>query len=223
MPKDTFLNLDETKRKKILDAAIKEFSRASFEKASIGNIINEAGIPRGSFYQYFNDKEDVYKYVIGVVLKEKHISILKELERSNGEIFEAFEKIFKSELEIFSNSVFRNLMKNFVVGAKAGIHDEVMMKRIHDSHGKRQILGESGYDGHKKILDLINRDLYSIKDDDSFIILINILSKITNSILFISEIKNMSEDRTLRNFKEIINILKYGALKKESQEMPGNE
>ena len=53
MPKQTFFNLKEDKKEKIEKALIKEFSRNSFEKASISNIILEANIPRGSFYQYF--------------------------------------------------------------------------------------------------------------------------------------------------------------------------
>ena len=53
MPKSTFYNLSKEKREKI-EAAIKnEFGRNSFSKASISNIIQEANIPRGSFYQYF--------------------------------------------------------------------------------------------------------------------------------------------------------------------------
>ncbi|WP_082383880.1 TetR/AcrR family transcriptional regulator [Lacticaseibacillus thailandensis] len=43
------------------DAAAKtEFTRAVFAKASISNIIELAGVPRGSFYQYFEDKQDIF-------------------------------------------------------------------------------------------------------------------------------------------------------------------
>ena len=68
VPKETFLNLAQPKRDKIINAAIKEFSRVTIGEASIENIISEAKIPRGSFYQYFKDKEDAYKYVISFVI-----------------------------------------------------------------------------------------------------------------------------------------------------------
>lgn len=61
MPKETFLNLSKEKQNKILNAAKKEFERASLEQASIKNIVEEAGIARGSFYQYFESKEDIMR------------------------------------------------------------------------------------------------------------------------------------------------------------------
>jgi len=57
MPKETFFNLKLDKREKIETALVNEFSRTTFEKASISNIIEEAQIPRGSFYQYFGNYE----------------------------------------------------------------------------------------------------------------------------------------------------------------------
>ena len=60
MPKQTFFNLPEGKRKTLMNAAEKEFARVPLAKASISNIIKDANIPRGSFYQYFENKEDLY-------------------------------------------------------------------------------------------------------------------------------------------------------------------
>ena len=64
MPKQTFYNLKEEKREKIEQALLKEFSNNTFEGASISNIIAEAQIPRGSFYQYFESKEDLLRFYI---------------------------------------------------------------------------------------------------------------------------------------------------------------
>lgn len=71
MPKDTFINLGEDKKRRIFDAAVKEFSTRRFSEASINQIVKSAGIPRGSFYQYFNDKEDIYLYMYEEILREK--------------------------------------------------------------------------------------------------------------------------------------------------------
>ncbi len=61
MPKETFLKLPEEKKHKIIKAAKKEFERVPFEQTSIKNIANEAEIARGSFYQYFESKEDLLR------------------------------------------------------------------------------------------------------------------------------------------------------------------
>lgn len=71
MPKDTFFNLSEEKKQKIYAAAVKEFSTQRFSEASINQIVKTAEIPRGSFYQYFEGKEDVYLYMFDQMTKEK--------------------------------------------------------------------------------------------------------------------------------------------------------
>ena len=64
MAKQTFINLNEDKKNRIIKSLKKEFSRASLKDALVSNIVKEAGIPRGSFYQYFDDIEDSYYFVI---------------------------------------------------------------------------------------------------------------------------------------------------------------
>ena len=61
MPKETFVKLPEEKKDKIIKAAKKEFARVPFEQTSIKNIVEDADIARGSFYQYFESKEDLLR------------------------------------------------------------------------------------------------------------------------------------------------------------------
>ncbi len=212
MPKETFFNLAQAKRDKIINAAIKEFSRVTIDEASIENIIIEAKISRGSFYQYFKDKEDAYKYVISSVISKKHESLLKILEKNKGDIFLAFEEIFKKEFEIFSNDVFHNLMRNFISGTKSRMHSEV----IGDSHFKR--MGINKMDLHSKILGLIDKDLYSLKDDNSYAVLLGLLFKAMRDTMHKAAVKKMTKKEALDQFMKVMDILKYGALKNRSQE-----
>jgi AcrR family transcriptional regulator len=71
MPKQTFLNLPEEKRKFIVDAAIEEFAECGLENASTNRIVANSGISKGSFYQYFEDKQDVFMYLLTVLEREK--------------------------------------------------------------------------------------------------------------------------------------------------------
>lgn len=48
-----------TTRRRLIDAAAHVFSRSSFEKARIGDIIEEANVSRGTFFHYFPRKEDL--------------------------------------------------------------------------------------------------------------------------------------------------------------------
>lgn len=65
MCSETFLRLPEEKRKRIIDAAWEEFTRVRYTDASINQIVRRARIPRGSFYQYFTDKESLVAYLLG--------------------------------------------------------------------------------------------------------------------------------------------------------------
>jgi len=71
MPKKTFLNLSEEKRKVIIDAAVNEFAEYGLENASTNRIVANSGIAKGSFYQYFEDKQDVFMYLLTVLEREK--------------------------------------------------------------------------------------------------------------------------------------------------------
>jgi AcrR family transcriptional regulator len=63
--------LPEEKRRTIVDAAVDEFAEYGFESASINRIVANSEISKGSFYQYFEDKMDVFKYLVDVIAKEK--------------------------------------------------------------------------------------------------------------------------------------------------------
>lgn len=69
--KGNLLQPDEEKRQRIFQAAVSEFASHKFSEASLNRIVKAAKIPWGSFYQYFEDKEDLYLYVIKEMSKYK--------------------------------------------------------------------------------------------------------------------------------------------------------
>ncbi len=71
MPKQTFFNLPEAKRKAFLDAAVEEFALRDYESASVSRIVAKLGIAKGSVYQYFEDKRDLYLYLIDWASRER--------------------------------------------------------------------------------------------------------------------------------------------------------
>src|SRR5699024_11492266 len=71
-----------------------EFSRVPLFEASSANIVKEAGIPRGSFYQYFDDKVDLYFYILKQYAAEKRIQLIALLEKHDGNIFEAISDLY---------------------------------------------------------------------------------------------------------------------------------
>lgn len=64
MPTERFLKLNLSKRKRIEDALIKEMMKHPYEHLNLSNVIRDADISRGSFYQYFINKNDFYFYIL---------------------------------------------------------------------------------------------------------------------------------------------------------------
>ena len=89
MPSSTFLNLAPEKQEKLLSAAVREFTERPYNEASINRIVREAGIPRGSFYMYFRDKEDLFHYLVQESIQELLVVFEEILRGRNGDVFAA--------------------------------------------------------------------------------------------------------------------------------------
>lgn len=104
MPKATFFNLKDEKRGIIEKSAIKEFAARGFHGARLNNIVEEAGIAKGSFYQYFKDLEDVYIHLTVTLTRQKMEAIHRELK--NHETDDVFTKLtlaLKAGFYFFNN------------------------------------------------------------------------------------------------------------------------
>lgn len=99
MPTKTFFNLPKEKRIRILRAGKKEFSRVPLDKAVIANIAKDAGIPRGSFYQYFSSLEDLFSYIVDYMYGFNKKKFEESLANHNNDIFLAIKENFAQEIE----------------------------------------------------------------------------------------------------------------------------
>lgn len=87
MPSDTFFRLPEEKRERIINAAWEEFASVPFDQVSINRIIRAAAIPRGSFYQYFADKTELFRYLADRVKQFARDGFLAVLRENQGDLF----------------------------------------------------------------------------------------------------------------------------------------
>jgi len=103
MPKQTFLNLPEEKRRIIINAATEEFAAYGLENASTNRIVENSGISKGSFYQYFEDKQDVFMHLLSILEKEKMEYFAdKHPPSTNLDTFEYFRWMMKAGMEFNS-------------------------------------------------------------------------------------------------------------------------
>ena len=94
MPSATFLKLPAEKREKLLEAAAREFAQRPYNEASINQIVKDAAISRGSFYMYFQDKEELFRYVLRQDLDQLTGVLESLLQARNGDIFAALPDLY---------------------------------------------------------------------------------------------------------------------------------
>lgn len=95
MPKSTFLKLNKRKRNKILKALIKYFGSYSYEKVDIEDVAKECKVSKGSMYQYFVNKKDMYFYSIKESLK-KLFEVSKKLDLEKSNLFDYINESLES-------------------------------------------------------------------------------------------------------------------------------
>lgn len=203
MPKQTFFNLPEEKRVLLIESAKKEFSRVPPNEASIANIIKSAGIPRGSFYQYFEDKEDAFYYILEKQMKMHHQSFFRALKENDGALFESFIEIFRLMLIEFQNqeniAFFRNVFLN--------------MNYKMESKLIRGFNKNSFDEQFSNIIDDIDVKKLNISNKNQIAHVIQIIAAVTTHNLMQSFAKKITYDEAIKNYTFEMNLLENGLSK----------
>ncbi|EKN67889.1 TetR/AcrR family transcriptional regulator [Schinkia azotoformans] len=203
MPKITFFNLAKDKRQLLIEALEQEFSRVPLYNASISNIVKAANIPRGSFYQYFEDKEDAYFFLLKEqILKNKENFILS-LQKCDGDLFDTMTELYGLTVRELSKGENINFLKN------------VFLNMTHEIENKfNEIFHADGDIEHfKKISLLIKRDDLNVANDQELLHLMKIVITITLRNLIEKFAQNLSEKEAMNNYLIEIELLKKGLKK----------
>lgn len=193
MPSERFEKLVNTKREKIIRAAIDEFIGSGYEGSSINVIIKNAGISRGSFYTYFEDKEDVFKYVMNLFADTAMDFIVKTLNEAKGDIIEMAIRLF----DVYEKCKEENTNEMF------GLVDTVLesfftfRKKYAKKTGiKRKFLqGIKGKQLCKKLRDNSNENFKKYNDED-FAALVELIFTVLFKAAAANEFFDESKDKT---------------------------
>ena len=66
MPTVTWARVDASRRAAVIEAAEAEFGAHGFSQGSLNVIARRAGVAKGSLFQYFADKRDLFSYIADV-------------------------------------------------------------------------------------------------------------------------------------------------------------
>lgn len=135
MPSQTFFNLESDKRQQIIDASIHLFATMPFKKVSIDKIVEHANIPKGSFYQYFTNKDDLYRYLFVSISEEKKKYLYDSFETLKRLRFsECIRLLYRSGMT-FDEKKHENIKDNFLLNCKKELHDEIVDFMFKESMG----------------------------------------------------------------------------------------
>ena len=199
MPSRTFFNLKEEKRERIEKALIKEFGKGSFEQASITNIIKEAKIPRGSFYQYFEDKKDAVKYLIEKFMFMEYEKMKQSLEETKGDIFETALKIYDYRTN--------EAVLNFDIGLAKNILEELRKNNINVFENKENLKNK------RSLEKFIDKTQLNLETDKNLYYFIRIITAVTRSVTMEVFSERLSKNDGRKMLEKELEILKNGMKK----------
>lgn len=168
MPKNTFFNLSEEKRERILEASIEEFSSNPYEVASINQIVKSSEIAKGSFYQYFENKEDLYKHLVEICEAEKESYINIALKRARYmTVFEKMRELYKSMMRFSEeNEKYAAVLDHIYKIDDVELRNEILECSVLDKSNVFSTLIESGIEERELNsgidVELVSSFLYSI-------------------------------------------------------------
>ena len=206
MPTERFYKLPEEKKKAIRDAAMEECIRVPFEKVSINKIIQNAGISRGRFYTYFEDKRDLVRYIFSDTADKLKFFWTKSVVTHGGDLWIASEELLDQAIIFAQKGKMFQMMQSIVLYQDF----DKLFAEIHGSNG----VGEKkGNEILEALYEVTDKGKFRKIDMDSFGILVSmIMGCVMESIGWYNRHME-SEENIKKIFREKLEILQHGICK----------
>ncbi|MGM8216703.1 TetR/AcrR family transcriptional regulator [Bacillaceae bacterium W0354] len=197
MPKITFHNLTEEKKQILMNAIKSEFSRVPLNEALISNIIKSARIARGSFYQYFEDKEDAFYYLLEEYAKERKKNFVDLLINERGNLFKAVIQFYHHFIQQEKDYYF---LKNIFTHMNYKVESHIAtIFSANDINGS-----------FKEINALIDRSILNVTCEKELFHALQVISAITSRNIVLKYAVGLSNEEALENFKSEMQLLQNG-------------
>lgn len=184
MPKNTYYNLSDDKRDRIFNAGVLEFSYHDRYEASVNTIVRIANISKGSFYQYFENKDEFFWYIVTEIIFGSVESYETILKKHDGDFLQTEEEVFLSLLDLFDDTKYRNLLSNVYRTSYMELQTRIRNKSTTIYFDMYDVLMKFGFKG------------YDIKSKDDFLVAYEITRNVSNQMIMTMISENLSKTRT---------------------------
>lgn len=180
-----FNSLSSAKKERIINSALKEFSKNGFKKASTNVITENANIAKGSLFTYFKSKKELYLFLVDYMMDISN-QIINQIDLTQTELFQRLK-----ETGIIKYNVMKRFPQGFDFLKSLELENSADVKSELEER-KNKILNQ----GLSKIYE--NTDWSKFRDD------IN-LEKTMNIIQWFMLSLSEQQISRLESFKEIDN------------------
>ena len=206
MPTERFNKLPEEKKKAIRDAAMEECIRVPFEKVSINKIIQNAGISRGSFYTYFEDKRDVVRNIFSDTADKLKDFWTTSVVSNGGDLWSASEELLDQAITFAQKGKTFQMLQSFVLY-------QDFDKLFSEVHGGNHMGEKKGNEILAALYEVTDRANFQKTDMKSFTLLVSmIMACVMESIGWYNRHME-SEENIKKIFREKLEILQHGICK----------
>lgn len=206
MPTERFNKLPEEKKKAIRDAAMEECIRVPFEKVSINKIIQNAGISRGSFYTYFEDKRDVVRHIFSDTADKLKDFWTTSVVSNGGDLWSASEELLDQAITFAQKGKTFQMLQSFVLY-------QDFDKLFSEVHGGNHMGEKKGNEILAALYEVTDRANFQKTDMKSFTLLVSmIMACVMESIGWYNRHME-SEENIKKIFREKLEILQHGICK----------
>ena len=211
---EKFEKLDEDKKNRIIEAAMNEFIKEGYTGASTNTIVKSAEISKGALFNYFENKEKLYLYLLNFNLKKlAHNFQNKRGGIENLNLFDGIKIFANTNIEFFTkNPKTFKFLANAINNAPPEIRAIVLK-------AKRELQGTivksltanapEGYFRNNARKELIEYTVTTMLDTISN----RYVEKYEGNI---EKLLSSSEERN-REIDEFMNLLKFGILNREEK------
>jgi AcrR family transcriptional regulator len=102
VPKETFFKIADEKRERLLREAARLFAERGFNQTDMAQLASRAGVAKGSIYNYFENKEDLYLYVCRDGMRRSREAIYGRMD-PEWDVYRQIEHIFRQGARFIQN------------------------------------------------------------------------------------------------------------------------
>lgn len=118
----------EERKSEIMDIAWKLFNERGYEQTSVNEIIENAGIAKGTFYYYFKSKEEILDAVIKKGIEEEARGLTRIVEETGLNAIEKFKKILYEKEKMHSEH--QNILDYLHKKENIVLHQKALVQSI---------------------------------------------------------------------------------------------